>query len=106
MGAGYEHARTPLILQARAIGNLLAGASYVFPAGEVPIMIHSADVDTPDLRLRWGTVNITTPAGVAWAGIAGIFVILPLRIKSDGVNYRITNTGVNTISNIQVNFEP
>jgi hypothetical protein len=86
--------------------EIIAGANVLIPAKRLILCLICSDIDTPDLRIEaQGTVGwlaIALPdLTAAWAPLASVYNPVPIMIISDGVNWRIRNTGANPVTAIQ-----
>ena len=105
MGADYSFGKG--MLNYLNIGGLAAGAAYVIPVGRTIKAVFSTDVDLPDLRLEItgiGWVEVELVDGNGWTPDVNVWTPTPLEIRSDGVNARLYNSGLNLISGIYICF--
>ena len=91
------------------IGNLITAATYVVPPGRTLIAVRSTDADVTQLRVQflagvtWN--NIRSAEATIWDGVVNDWMFLPQKVRSDGLNYRISNPGTNDINDVLIAFE-
>ena len=86
--------------------ELIAGATILIPAGRVLVAIYSGAGSFDDIRIQIQSADgwedfYDTGNSVAWAPNPGTFSNVIGMLISDGVNYRIENSGVNPVAGIQ-----
>ena len=93
-------------LQITAAFELIAGATILIPAGRLLVYIYSGDGNFDDIRIEiqsadgwevlvdWGLAGGWAPSATRWNPV-------PMLLISDGVNFRLRNTGVNPVPGIQ-----
>ena len=108
MGSDYE-AGKPLMGIVN-LGNVAGTTGVLIPINQTPIAFITADVDINVLEFQVqipviGWAPVTSDDNTLWIGTADRVRCVPSKIRSDGVNLRVYNTGINQIDNLYMVYE-
>jgi len=105
MGADYDPKYRLQTVGVQSVGDLAAGASYIWPARRRMHAITCTDADIVDLRIEMQAGGFWYPIrahGVLWVGVQNEWVIVPLECLAAANRIRLTNSGANPITAIYV----
>lgn len=97
-------------LEITAVFEMIGSAILTFPADRLLIAIYSADADFDDLQLHAlsndGTEPYTDDLVATWVPVRDRWSRFPPGIVTDGVLWRLLNSGANAVSGIQYFYMP